>query len=67
MEQRLTKRQAAIIGAFTGFTCGPFADIQEYADEVLGFATFTHQFGDVDFAATLKEAARQDFLNICHQ
>lgn len=44
--ERLTKRQAAIIGAFTGVTCGPFVDIQEYADEVLGFATFTHQFGD---------------------
>mgnify|MGYP001615151816 CR=1 FL=1 len=28
---KLTRRQAAIIGAFTGVTCGPFEDIQDYA------------------------------------
>lgn len=67
MEQRLTKRQAAIIGAFTGIAMGPFADIQEYAEEVLGRPCWTHEFGDKDFFAQLKSAAREDFLNICHK
>ncbi len=67
MEQRLTKRQAAIIGAFTGFTVGPFADIHEYAEEVFGRPCWTHEFGNEEFAASLKEKARADFLAICHK
>lgn len=35
--KRLTKEQAAIIGAYTGFSAGPFADIQEYAEKVFGY------------------------------
>lgn len=43
---QLTKEQAAVIGLYTGWSCGPFADIQELADRLLGCPTFTHQFAD---------------------
>jgi hypothetical protein len=64
--QRLTKEQAAIIGAFTGFTAGPFGDIQEYAEKLLGRPIFTHEFAQKELVAELKEAARPDFFAICH-
>jgi hypothetical protein len=62
---KLTREQAAIIGAFTGFLCGPFEDVQAYADEKLQRPTWTHEFGDEDFAKDLKDVSRNDFLAIC--
>ncbi len=61
---RLTREQAAIIGAFTGYTAGPFADIQAYAERVLGRPVWTHEFGGEPMAESLREAARADFLAI---
>ncbi len=65
-EQRLTKRQAAIIGAFTGITCGPFSDIHEYVDSLPGLkGIMTHNFANKEIMNDVKEAARADFLAIC--
>ena len=66
-EPRLTKKQAAIIGAFTGFTCGPFSDIHEYVDGLPGFKGIPNMaFGNKETTAKIREAAREDFLAICH-
>lgn len=62
---RLTREQAAIIGAYTGISCGPFADIQRLADEKLNTVTFTHHFADPKLWERLKEAVRDDFLAVC--
>lgn len=35
MTQKLTKRQAAIIEAYTGFAASNFSYIQEYAEQLL--------------------------------
>ena len=64
---RLTKEQAAIIGAFTGIACGPFRDIQEYAEKKFGRPIWTHEFADRELAEELKELAREDFLDICNR
>ena len=63
---RLTKEQAAIIGAFTGVAVGSFGDIQEYAERLLGRPLWTHEFASKELAAELREAARPDLLAICH-
>ena len=63
--QRLTKEQAAILGAFTGITMGPFSDIHEYAEQKLGRPIFTHEFASEKLCDELKELARKDFLAIC--
>lgn len=34
--ERLTKQQAAIIGAYTGIVAGPFSDLHEYAEKIMG-------------------------------
>lgn len=64
--ERLTKEQAAIIGAYTGYAAGPFADIHEYAERKLGRPIWTHEFGDLELTQKLQQAAKEDFLAICH-
>lgn len=56
----LTKEQAAIIGAYTGILCGPFQDLHEYAERVLGRPVWTHQFPSL--FQELKDAAKADFI-----
>ena len=67
MEKRLTKKQAAIIGLYTGIACGNFSDIHKLAEELYGSSIFTHQFADKEFSAYLKELVKPIFLSICHE
>ena len=60
----MTKKEAAIVSAYTGFLIGTFSEVQAYADEVLGIITWTHMFGDAQFAARLQKAAKADFIAI---
>lgn len=64
--QRLTKEQAAIIGLYTGVSCGPFSDIQELAEKVLGCPIMVHQFADKWIWHTAKEKIRPQFLALCY-
>lgn len=65
--QKLTSDQAAIIGAFTGITAGPFSDIHAYAERKLGRPIFTHEFGSDGVSQELRDAARDDFIAIAAQ
>ena len=42
--QPLTRRQAAILSAYTGILFGPFSDFHAYAEEKLGHQVWTHEF-----------------------
>ena len=64
---RLTRRQSAILGAFTGISCGPFEAVQQYAEEKFGGPIWTHEFANETFAAQLRDLAREDFLSICYE
>lgn len=64
---KLTKDQAAIIGCFTGVACGPFSDIHEKAESLLGHPVWTHEFANKELMAALREAARDEFLGICYE
>lgn len=63
---KLTKEQAAILGCYTGISCGPFGDVQELAEEVLKRPIFTHEFANKDVWAKLREAVRDRFIALCH-
>jgi hypothetical protein len=63
--QKLTKQQAAIIGAYTGVLCGDFSDMHAYVEKVMGHPVFTHEMGSKDFTEQLRSAAKADFLSIC--
>lgn len=65
MIKKLTKRQAAIIGAYTGILAGPFSDLHEYIEEILSRPVWTHELGSDEVIAEIKEKAKEDFLDIC--
>ena len=58
----MTKREAAIVSAYTGYLIGEFSDFQAYAEEILGRPLFTHEFPY--FAEELKEKSKKDFMSI---
>ena len=64
---RLTRRQSAILGAFTGISCGPFEAVQQYAQEKFGRLIWTHEFAGEELTEELKGLARDDFLSICYE
>lgn len=66
MPRRLTKEQAAIVGAYTGVSIGPFSDIHEYAEKKLGRPIFTHEFAWAGVWEELKAACKEDFLSIAY-
>lgn len=65
--QRLTKEQAAIIGTYTGISCGPFGDIHEYIEKILGHPVWTHQLVDPVLLEKVKEKSKPDFLALCYE
>lgn len=64
MTTRLTREQAAIISAYTGYLAGPFSDMHEYIEKVMGRPVWTHEMGGKDFNDQLRAASKSDFLSI---
>lgn len=64
-EPKFTRRQAAIIGAFTGRLAGPFEDLYEYIEKKLGRPVMTHELASKEVAQEVSDAAREDFLALC--
>lgn len=58
----MTRRESAIIGAFTGVLCGPFDALHEYVEEVMGRPVFTHEMGNEVIAKEIKEKSKPDFI-----
>lgn len=58
----MTKREAAIVSAYTGYLIGEFSNFQAYAEEIMGRPLFTHEFPSI--ADELKEASKKDFMSI---
>lgn len=65
-EPRLTKGQAAIIGAHTGKLAGDFTDMAKYITRILGRSVWTHELAREDVAKEIEEKSRADFLAICN-
>lgn len=58
----MTKREAAIVSAYTGYLIGEFSDFQSYAEGVMGRPIFTHEFPYI--AEELKDKSKKDFMSI---
>ena len=63
--KKLTREQAAVVGAFTGVVLGPFQDIHKYAERVLKRPIVDLEFADDNVARKIQDAAEADFLSIC--
>lgn len=60
----ITKRELAILTAYTGQLFGEFKDFHGYAEEILGLPFFTHQFGEKGIFEKLHERSKEDFLEL---
>lgn len=60
----MTKREAAIVTAYTGTLIGEIKDFHEYAEEKLSRPVMTHEFGFPETWDELKEESRDEFMNI---
>ena len=60
----MTKREGAIVSLYTGFMCGAFSEMHKYAEGLLGYSIFTHQFADKEFCEMLKVMCKPDFIKI---
>ena len=58
----MTRRESAILSAFTGVLCGPFDAMQEYVEELLGRPVFTHEMGRKDMADEIRSRSKADFV-----
>lgn len=64
----MTKQEAAVIETYTGIVMLTGDDrklIYEYAEKLLGFPIFTHEFPE--YADKLKELSKSDFIKICRK
>ncbi len=64
---KLTKEQAAIVGVYTGFSCGPFQDVHELAEKLLNRPILTHEMAFPEIWDQLREKVKPQFLEICHE
>lgn len=58
----MTKREAAIISAYTGYLIGEFSDFHVYVEEIMERPIFTHELPSI--AEDLREKSKEDFMNI---
>ncbi len=62
MSTKLTKEQAVVLSAYTGFLMCDFSDMHAYIEKKLGRPIFTHELAFAGFEEKLREAAREDFM-----
>ena len=60
----MTKREAAIISAYTGWLLGEFRDCESYIEEVMDRPVFTHEMGSKVFTEVLHARCKPDFMNL---
>ena len=60
----ITKREAAIISAYTGYLLGDFEDVNKYAIELFGEERWDKEFSDDKIMDELHEKAKKDFESI---
>ncbi len=60
----MTKREAAIVSAYTGFLLGDFGDMHEYIEEIMGRPVYTHEMGTGVVADQIQAKAKPDFLKL---
>ena len=58
----MTKREAAIVSAYTGLLCGEFSYLQEHIEQLLGRPVFTHELPYL--AEEIEQKSKKDFCNL---
>lgn len=61
----MTKHEAIVVSAYTGFLMCNFSDVHEYVEKKLGRPVWTHEFADKNIWDEIREKIRPDFVKIC--
>ena len=60
----VTKREAAIVTAFTKMMIGEFNEFHKYIEEKLDRPVWTHELANEDIWNELHEICKEDFIDI---
>lgn len=60
----MTKRECAIVSAYTGILCGDFNEFHKYIEELLGRPVYTHEFANANLWKVIRELSKDDFVNL---
>lgn len=60
----MTKREAAIVSAYTEVLIGNFDNFHSYVNEIMGRPIFTHELGRPAILNEIRERSKKDFMNI---
>ena len=60
----MTKREAAIVSAYTGTLIGKSSDVHKYIEQKLERTVFTHELANENVCKQIKDKTRQDFISI---
>ena len=60
----MTKREAAIVTAFTGKFIGDFSTFHGYVEEIMERPVFTHEMGNKAIAEEIKTKSKEDFISL---
>lgn len=61
----MNKRERLVVSAYTGVLMCGMSDLHEFVEQSMGRPVFTHEMGDSEFHAALKDAVREEFLSLC--
>ncbi len=60
----MTKKEGAIISAFTGNLCCDFSVFHEYVESIMKRPVFTHEMGNKAIADEIKVRSEKDFMDL---
>lgn len=60
----MTKREAAIVSAYTGIMMGEFGEMHKYIEELFDRPVFTHELGNKETFDNIKKLSKEDFISI---
>lgn len=60
----ITKKEAAIITAYTGILIGDFDEFRKYIQDILGRPVWSHELADKGLWDEIKKKAKEDFLHL---
>lgn len=63
----MTKHEAIVVSAYTGFLMCDFGDVHEYVEKKLGRPVWTHEFANKSIWEEIREKTKPDFLKICKE
>lgn len=60
----MTKREGAILSAYTGILLGEFSAMHKYVEEILGRPVWTHEMASEKVVNEIKEKSKEDFIKV---